>query len=87
MDDKKFQIEVLERLTAIETTLKQQDYKAINEKISSLDKQVVEIDNRTYNNGTRLDKIEDNTKWLWRTITGSIITIVISAIVAIIKMS
>lgn len=87
MDDKKFQIEVLERLTAIETTLKQQDYKAINEKISSLDKQVVEIDNKTNNNGTRLDKIEDNTKWLWRTITGSIITIVIGAVVAIIKMS
>ena len=87
MDDKKFQIEVLERLTAIETTLKQQDYKAINEKISSLDKQVVEINNKTNNNGTRLDKIEDNTKWLWRTIAGSIITVVIGAIIAIIKMS
>ena len=87
MDDKKFQIEVLERLTAIETTLKQQDYKAINEKISSLDKQIVEVENKTNNNKARLDKIEDNEKWLWRTIIASIITVVIGAIVTVIKMS
>ena len=87
MNDKDFQIEVLERLTAIETTLKQQDYKAISEKISSLDKQVVEVQNKTNNNGTRLDKIEDNTKWLWRTIAVSVIGIAIGAIVTVIKMS
>lgn len=87
MDDKKFQIEVLERLTAIETTLKQQDYKAISEKVSSLDKQVIDIENKTENNKSRIDRIEDNAKWLWRTIGASIITIILGAIVAVIKMS
>ena len=35
MDDKKFQIDVLTRLTAIETLLKEQDYKSINERLSN----------------------------------------------------
>lgn len=33
----------------------------------------------------RLDKIEDGQKWLWRTVSGSVITIVIGVIVAAIK--
>ena len=35
---------------------------------------------------TRLKKIEDNQTWLWRTFAGSIITLVISAIVFVVKM-
>lgn len=34
----------------------------------------------------RLDKIEDAQKWLWRTVSGSAITVVIGAIVAVLKM-
>ncbi|WP_258012323.1 MULTISPECIES: hemolysin XhlA family protein [unclassified Paenibacillus] len=34
----------------------------------------------------RLDKIEDGQKWLWRTISGSAIAVVIGAIVAVLKM-
>lgn len=79
MDNRSFEMEVLERLTAIETTLKQQDYKAINEKLN-------DTENRSKSNEKRLDKIEDNTRWLWRTVGVSIIGIVISAIVAFIKM-
>lgn len=79
MDSREFEIQVLERLTAIETTLKQQDYKAISEKLNK-------VENTAVNNEKRLDRIEDNTKWLWRTIVGSIITIVIGVIVAFIKM-
>lgn len=35
----------------------------------------------------RLDKIEDGQKWLWRTVSGSVITIVIGVIVAAIKFT
>ena len=35
----------------------------------------------------RLDKIEDNNKWLWRAISSGFIGIVISAIVAVIKLT
>lgn len=34
----------------------------------------------------RIEKIEDNQKWLWRTVSGSIIAIVISAITYVIKL-
>lgn len=79
MDSREFEIQVLERLTAIETTLKQQDYKAISERLNK-------VENMAVSNEKRLDRIEDNTKWLWRTIAGSIITIVIGVIVAFIKI-
>lgn len=65
--EKSFQIQVLERLTAIETTLKNQDYKVINETLNK-------TENRSKNNEDRLNKIEDNTRWLWRTLAGILIT-------------
>ena len=65
--EKSFQIQVLERLTAIETTLKSQDYKVINETLNK-------TENRSKNNEDRLNKIEDNTRWLWRTLAGILIT-------------
>ena len=73
MDDKAFQIEVLERLTAIETTLKQLDFKTLSEKVNNNDKRVSTLENRVVNNEKRIDKIEDNGKWLWRTVAGAII--------------
>lgn len=35
----------------------------------------------------RLDRIEDGQKWLWRTVSGTAITIVMGAIVAAIKLT
>ncbi|WP_433921549.1 hemolysin XhlA family protein [Paenibacillus taichungensis] len=35
----------------------------------------------------RLDRIEDGQRWLWRTIGRSIITVVIAAIIAAIKLT
>lgn len=74
MDNKSFEIQVLERLTAIETTLKQQDYKAINEKLN-------QTENRSINNKERIEKIEDNTKWLWRSIGGAVIVVLLELVV------
>lgn len=65
--EKSFQIQVLERLTAIETTLKNQDYRVINETLNK-------TENRSKNNEDRLNKMEDNTRWLWRTLAGILIT-------------
>lgn len=74
MDNKSFEIQVLERLTAIETTLKQQDYKAINEKLN-------QTENRSINNKERIEKIEDNAKWLWRSIGGAVIVLLLELVV------
>lgn len=76
MEEDKFQIEVLTRLTAIETTLKQQDYKAISEKVNN-------ADNRSISNEKRLDKLEDKLKWVVLTIAG---TLIVAAVKIIFKV-
>ena len=73
MDDNKFQIDVLTRLTAIETLLKEQDYKAINERLN-------QAENIARNNKERLDKLESNLKWVWTTIGGALIVAAVKII-------
>lgn len=66
MEQSKFEREVLERLTAIETKLDLQDYKGIQEKVdNSL--------NKAKNNEERIAKLEDAQKWLVRLVLGAII--------------
>ena len=81
MDNNEFQIEVLERLTAIETTLKQMDYKTITEKINEEDKKVIALENKSKDNEKRIDKMEDNGRWLWRTVASSLILAVLGLII------
>lgn len=76
--EKEFEREVLDRLTKIETKL--DDYNRIKEKTD-------EAHNLSKENGKEIEEIKDKIRWLSRTITASIITIVIGAIVAFIKMS
>ena len=64
-EEKKFEIEVLTRLTKIETML--EDFKGIEQKSI----QAYELSLR---NKERLDKMEDNSKWLFRTAIGAAIT-------------
>lgn len=75
-DDKKFEIEVLTRLTKIETML--QDFKGVENKST-------EAYNLSLSNKQRLDKIEDTNKWLFRTAVGSVITGLIAIVLSFIK--
>ena len=75
-DDKKFEIEVLTRLTKIETML--QDFKGVENKST-------EAYNMAISNKQRLDKIEDNNKWLFRTAVGAVITGLIAIVLSFIK--
>lgn len=75
-EDKKFEIEVLTRLTKIETML--QDFKGVENKSS-------EAYNLSLSNKQRLDKIEDTNKWLFRTAVGAVITGLIAIILSFIK--
>ena len=77
MDEgKKFEIEVLTRLTRIETML--DDFKGIEQKST-------EAYNLSINNKQRLDKIEDNNKWLFRTTVGAVLTGLIGILLNFIK--
>ena len=76
--EKGFEREVLDRLAKIETKL--DDYNAIKIKSD-------EAYNLSRQNEKDIDEIKDKIKWISRTVAASIITIVIGAIVAFLKMS
>jgi len=76
VEEKKFEIEVLTRLTKIETML--EDFKGVENKST----QAYELSLR---NKERLDKIEDNNKWLFRTAVGAVITGLIAIVLSFIK--
>lgn len=75
-DEKKFEIEVLTRLTKIETLLRN---------FEGVEKKAVEAYNLSLNNKERLDEIEDNNKWLFRTAVGAVITGLIAIALSFIK--
>lgn len=76
--EKGFEREVLDRLTKIEAKI--DDYNAIKSKSD-------EAYNLSRQNEKDIDEIKDKIKWISRTVAASIITIVIGAIVAFLKMS
>lgn len=75
-ENKKFEIEVLTRLTKIETML--EDFKGIENKTN-------DAYNLAQSNKKRLDSIEDNNKWLFRTALGAVITGLISIALTLLK--
>ena len=75
-EEEKFKIEVLTKLSRIETIL--EDFKGVESKALS-------AYNLSLSNKMRLDKIEDNNKWLFRTAVGAVITGLISIALTLIK--
>lgn len=74
--DKGFELEVLQRLTKIETML--EDFKGVESKS-------IQAYNMALSNKERIDKIEDNNKWLFRTTVGAVITGLIAIILSFAK--
>ena len=66
MNDNKFQREVLDRLMRLETKIDLQDYKGLSEKVD------IAL-NKSSNNEERINKLEDNNKWITRLVIGAII--------------
>ena len=74
-EEKKFELDVITRLTKIETML--EDFKGIENKST-------QAYNLSLNNKMRLDKIEDKNQWAFRTSVGAIIASVVGAIISLI---
>ena len=74
--DKEFELEVLQRLTKIETML--EDFKGVESKS-------IQAYNMALSNKERLDKIEDNNKWLFRITVGAVITGLVAIVLNFIK--
>ncbi|AJS59193.1 hemolysin XhlA family protein [Paenibacillus sp. IHBB 10380] len=69
--------EILQRLTRVETKLDAQLY------AKDIAQEALQSTKSAHR---RLDEIEGNQKWLWRTIGGSAIAIVMAALVTAIKL-
>lgn len=78
------QTEVIQRLAIVETKVDNMDEKL--DRAITANETAVEALSSARSAHHRLDKIEDAQKWLWRTITASIIAIVIGVIVTAIKL-
>lgn len=75
MEDKKFEIEVLQRLTKIETLL--EDFKGVENKAN-------EAYTLSKSNEKQIEKIKEKNQWAFRTSVGALIGAVISSIIGII---
>lgn len=73
MDKISFEREVLDRLIAIETILNQQDYKGLREKVDKDHEEIIKEKETSKDYERRITKLEDNNKWLWRTVAGALI--------------
>lgn len=79
------QLETLQRLTRVETKIDGIEEK-LDDAINGRDMAIKALSSADSAHH-RLNKIEDNQKWLWRTVTGSFIGIMVAAIVAAIKLT
>lgn len=74
--EKQFEIDVIRRLTKIETLL--EDFKGVETKANEA--YTMSLDNKK-----KLEKMEDNNKWLFRTSIGAIIVALINIGIAFLK--
>lgn len=82
-DALKEKVESLEKITDLQTGLLQEIDKkldVINEKVSN-SAEIEDLKIKPISD--RVEKIEDSNKWLWRTIVGAIIVILINGIITI----
>lgn len=75
-EKRNFELDVITRLTKIETLL--EDFKGVETKCNEA--YMLSNDNKK-----RLDKMEDNNRWLFRTVIGSVVTGLIAIALNFIK--
>ena len=80
MDSATFQIEVIQRLTAIETIIKNQDYKGV----SVISNEALTLSRK---NEEDIKEIKDRNKWYFRTIIGCILTTLIGLLISVLKIN
>jgi len=71
-------IDIRERLVRVETKLDNQN--DLREKVDYAEGKMIETEARSKSNTHRIDKLEENNTWLWRTIVGAIIVAAVGAL-------
>jgi peptidoglycan hydrolase CwlO-like protein len=73
--------DIRERVVRLETKL--DNLNDVKEKVDKMETKITETEARSKSNTHRIDKIEANNTWLWRTIAGLIIAAVVSTVLVI----
>lgn len=84
MTEQEVLIDIRERLVRVETKLDNNN--DLRDRVSAVEDKTIETDARAKSNTHRIDGLEANNSWLWRTISGSIIAAVIGVFIALVKM-
>ena len=71
-------MDIRERLVRVETKL--DNHNGIRERVDAVEDRVIENEARGKSNTHRVDKLEENNTWLWRTVVGAIICAAIAAL-------
>lgn len=69
--------EILQRVTRVETKI--DSYNGLRDKIDCCETKITETEARSKSNSHRINKVESNLTWLWRTIAGALIVAAIAA--------
>jgi peptidoglycan hydrolase CwlO-like protein len=78
MGEQETLIDLRERMVRIETKLDAQN--GLREKVDSMENKATEAEQRSKSNTHRIDQLEANLTWLWRTIAGAVIAAGIAAL-------
>ncbi|MHB8075118.1 hemolysin XhlA [Desulfosporosinus fructosivorans] len=78
MGDQEVLIDIRERLVRVETKLDTQN--GLREKVDCIETKATETEARSKSNTHRIDKLEANNTWLWRTVVGAIICAGVAAL-------
>ena len=71
-------MDIRERLVRVETKL--DNHNGIRERVDAVEDRVIENESRGKSNTHRINKLEENNTWLWRTVVGAIICAAIAAL-------
>ncbi|EHQ88306.1 hemolysin XhlA family protein [Desulfosporosinus youngiae] len=72
-------IDIRERVVRVETKLDAQN--DLRERVCAVEEKATETEQRSKSNTHRIDKLEANNTWLWRTVAGAIISAGVGAMV------
>jgi len=78
MEQQDVLMEIRERLVRVETKL--DNHNGIRERLDIVEDKAIENESRSKSNCHRIDKLEENNTWLWRTVVGAIICAAVAAI-------
>ncbi|MHB8124627.1 MAG: hemolysin XhlA family protein [Desulfitobacteriaceae bacterium] len=78
MTEQEVLIDIRERLVRLETKLDTQS--DLREKVENMEAKAIETESRSKSNTHRINKLEANNTWLWRTIAGAVIVAGVTAL-------